>query len=205
MLELVFVIVVLGILAALAIPRMDRDLKQEAADNILSAVRYTQHLALLDNKQKFDNAQWQRRFWRIMFAQCSDHTYFYRIGSDDDMDSTSTFEESEAALDPANGKLMYVANNSNCDGINVSKNILIGRKYGVTVNPGTGGCSGARSVGFDHLGRSHIGFSASNKPDYSSYISTTCTFNFTLSDGDTFSISIQPETGYAQIVGQPDS
>ena len=46
MIELVFVIVVIGILAALALPRIDRDLRQEAKDNLLSAIRYTQHLAL---------------------------------------------------------------------------------------------------------------------------------------------------------------
>jgi len=50
MIELILVIVVLGILAALAMPRVDRDSRQEAADNILSAIRYTQHLALMDNK-----------------------------------------------------------------------------------------------------------------------------------------------------------
>ena len=50
MIELVFVIVVIGILAALALPRIERDLRQEAADNILAAIRYTQHLALNDNK-----------------------------------------------------------------------------------------------------------------------------------------------------------
>ena len=60
MLELVFVIVVLGILAALALPRMDRDLRQEAKDNILSAIRYTQHLALMDNKTNPLDANWQR-------------------------------------------------------------------------------------------------------------------------------------------------
>jgi len=206
LLEMVFVIVVLGILAALAMPRFDRDLKQEAADNILSAIRYTQHLALIDDKHKFDNAKWQRRFWRIMFAQCSDGKYFYKIGSDDDMDSTSTFEQSEAAIDPATGKIMYVANNGDCSGSNVSPNILIGKKYGVTVEDITGGgkCSG-KSIGFDHLGRPHIGFSDSDKPDYSSYVSNTCIFNFTLSDGDTFKIIIEPETGYAYIDGQPDS
>jgi prepilin-type N-terminal cleavage/methylation domain-containing protein len=205
MIELVLVIVVLGILAAVGIPRLERDLKQEAADNILSAIRYTQHLALIDNKHKFDNPKWQRRWWRIMFAQCSDGKYFYRIGSDDDMDSTSTFEQSEAAIDPANGKPMYVANNGDCSDGNVSQNILIGKKYGVTVGNGSGGCDGVKSIGFDHLGRPHVGFSGSNTPDYSSYMSSTCTFNFTLSDGGTFRINIEPETGYAYIDGQPDS
>jgi len=205
MIELVMVIVVLGILASLAMPRFDRDFKQEAADNILSAIRYTQHLALSDNKQKFDNAKWQRRWWRIMFAECSDEKAFYKIGSDDDMDSTSTFEQSEAALDPANGKPMYVANNGDCSANTMSPNILIGKKYGVIVNNGTGGCSGLKSIGFDYLGRPHTGFSGSTKPDYSSYMSTTCILNFTLTNGETFQISIQPETGYTQIVGQPNS
>ena len=202
MIELVMVIVVLGILAALAIPRMDRDLEQEAKDNILSAIRYTQHLALSDNRHKFNDPKWQRRFWKIMFAQCSDGKYFYRIGNDDDMDSTSTFEKSEAAIDPANGKPIYMANNANCDDSTVSENIFIGKKYGVTVNNGTGGCTG-KHIGFDHFGRPHVGFSGSTKPNYSSYISSTCTLNFTMSDGTTtFSINIEPETGFAYVVGQ---
>jgi hypothetical protein len=139
-----------------------------------------------------------------MFAQCSDGSYFYRIGNDADMDSTTTFEKNESALDPANGKFMYVANNGDCSANDVSPNILIGKKYSVTVNNGTGGCTGVRHIGFDHLGRPHVGFSGSTKPDYSTYVSTVCTMNFVLSDGATFSINIEPETGYAYIVGQED-
>jgi len=205
MIELVFAIIVLGIMAALAIPRLDRDLKQEAADNVLSAIRYTQHLALIDDRHKFDKAKWHRRFWKIMFAQCSDGNDFYRIGNDDDMDSTSTFEQSEAALDPTNGKPMYVANNGDCSAINISPNILIGKKFGVTANNGTGGCNGLKHIGFDHLGRPHTGFSGSDKPDYSSYMTSACILNFTMADGETFQIHVEPETGYAFIVGQPDS
>ncbi len=199
MIELVLVVVVLGILAAFSIPRLDRDLEQESADNVLSAIRYTQHLALIDNKHEFDDKRWQRRFWRIMFAQCSDGTDFYRIGSDDDKDSTSTFEESEAAIDPSNGKPIYMSNNGDCTATDFSDNILIGKKYGMTVNNGSGGCTG-KSIGFDHLGRPHVGFSASDKPNNASYMSSECLFNFTMSDSTTFQISIQPETGYAQII-----
>ncbi|MGD9717776.1 MAG: type II secretion system protein, partial [Sulfurimonadaceae bacterium] len=45
MLELVFVIVVIGILAAVIIPRMDRDNASEAAIELQSQIRYAQHLA----------------------------------------------------------------------------------------------------------------------------------------------------------------
>ncbi len=201
MLELVFVIVVLGILAALAMPRLERDLKQEAADNILSAIRYTQHLALVDDRHKFDNPKWHRRFWKIMFAQCDDGKYFYRIGNDADMDSTSTFEKTESALDPANGKYMYVANNGDCSATDVSPNILIGKKYGVSVSSWSGGCNGVNHIGFDHLGRPHVGFSASTQPDYSTYMNNDCIMNFTMSDGSSLQITVKKETGYTYITG----
>ena len=207
MLELTFVIVVLGILAALALPRFERDLKQEAADNILSGIRYTQHLALQDYKQKFDNPKWQQRFWKIMFAPCSTNTYFYRIGSDDNMSDTGLFTKNEAALDPLTGKPMYWTNNVDCSNggdDTVSKNIFISNKYGIT-NIDSSNCNNVMHIGFDHLGRPHQSFGASTSADYSTYLNSSCTFKFTMSNGEEFNITIEPETGYATIGGQISS
>lgn len=206
LLELVFVIVVLGIIVSMAMSRMDRDLKQEAADSILSNIRHTQHLALMDNKHMFNNPNWQQRFWKIMFSTCSNGDHFFRVGSDDDMDSGGSFEESEAATDPLSGKPLYLADNGDCSDATVSSEMFIGKKFGVTVANGlTGtGCAGIKHIGFDHLGRPHVSFGASATPNYGSYMATQCTFRFTMSDGDTFDINIAPETGYATIVGQED-
>jgi prepilin-type N-terminal cleavage/methylation domain-containing protein len=209
MLELVFVIVIVGILAALAIPRLDRDLKQEASDTILSAVRYTQQLALMDNKQSFSNPKWQQRYWKIMFGTCATSSNkFFMIGSDNNMDSNGFFESTEAAMDPLSGKPYFWVNGTDCSSgkdSNVSNNIFLSHRFGITNFAFTGGCSGVQYIGFDHLGRPRIGFGVSNTPDHASYMSSACIMTFTLSDGDTFAISIEPETGYAQIVGQPDS
>lgn len=67
-------------------------------------------------------------------------------------------------------------------------------------------------IGFDYLGRPHSGYLGSNQPNYASYLPNDCDITFTLStdaDGDgandTFTIRISAETGYAFIVGQPDS
>jgi len=211
MIELVLVIVVLGILAALAMPRLDRDLKQEAADNILSAIRYTQHLALIDNKQKFNKASWQRRFWHLYFGTCEGKA-FYTIGSDDDMTGSTNarITPTEAALDPSNGKKIWAQDGDSCKGSlssisDLSPNIFIGKKYGVTTIATSGGCSN-KYIGFDHLGRPYgSAFTNSSKPNNAGLITSTCTFTFTMSDSTTLQISIQPETGYAQIVGQNDS
>ncbi|MBD3788770.1 MAG: type II secretion system protein [Campylobacterales bacterium] len=212
MLELIFVIIVLGILASMVLTRIERDIRQEAADSILSDIRYTQHLALIDDKHQFDNPKWQQRFWRIVFSSCSDGTgRYYMIGTDDDMDSSTNafFEYDEAAVDPSNGKRMFWENTKPCASDNdtntsVSDRIFITKNYGIQTVTNTGGC-GAGHIGFDHLGRPHAGFSNSAQPNSASYMTQRCTFTFTMSDGDTFSINVEPETGYAYISNQPES
>lgn len=206
MIELVLVIVVLGILATLAMPRLDRDLKQGAADTILSGIRYTQHLALIDNRHDDSNLSWQRSFWRIGFNQCTENNnYYVYIGSDDNYGGG--IDNIEAAIDPTNDKKMIWSGTCE-DGINdsnTSDSIFITHKFGIKLVATTGGCSNAQYIGFDHLGRPHQGFTGSTTPNYASYMTDDCTFTFTMSDDDTFAITIEPETGYSYIVGQPSS
>ena len=216
MIELVFVIVVLGILASLAMPRLDRDLSQEAADSILSDIRYTQHLALMDDMHEFDDPKWQQKFWRIVFSTCdSGKKHYYMIGSDTNKGSANNalFAQTEAAIDPVNSKPMF-GNPALCNtdgGPAVSDRMFITRKYGIKTVLFTGGCngtvngSGGDHLGFDHLGRPHHGFSTSTIPDYASYMTTTCVMTFTLTNGKTFKINIEPETGYAFIDTQTGS
>jgi len=217
MLELTFVIVVLGILAALAMPRLERDLKQEAADNILSNIRYTQHLALLDYKHKFDDPKWQQRFWHIYFGTCEGQL-FYTVGSDDNMESSTNarVDFNESAIDPSNGKHLWAKDGASCNGSystsDISQNIFIGKKYGVISVAPSGGCAGASHIAFDHLGRpyhgvnfSQSGDTVSSHPIYSGYMKNACTFQFTLSSGEDVNITIEPETGYAFISNEISS
>jgi prepilin-type N-terminal cleavage/methylation domain-containing protein len=210
MLELVMVIVVLGILAALAIPRMDRDIRQEAADNILSDIRYTQHLALVDDVTNPFNQNWQKAFWRIGFNNCASSSGVYEyIGSDKDYGGG--INNAEAAADPANGKKMNWSTDSSCSAggdSDTSNRIFLTRKYGITgVGFSTGCNSNNKYIGFDHLGRIMSGFAGSTTPNYSSYLHNDCNITFTFTGGspESFSIIIEKETGYAYIIEEPDS
>ena len=214
MIELVMVIVVLGILASLAMPRLERDLRQEAADTILANIRYTQHLALTDNKHRFDNAQWQRRWWRIVFSTCTANDRFFMIGSDDDMSGSNNafFAQGEAATDPRTGKPLFWTSGQNCSAnantSAFSEDIFISKKYGITDVVSSGSCGNTPNsrghIGFDNFGRPHYGFGLSVQPNYASLINVRCTFTFTMSDGNTFIIHIEPETGHAFVHGQQD-
>ena len=156
MLELVFVIVVLGILASIAIPRLERDLRQEAKDNLLSAIRYTQHLALIDDKANPTDTtdpaypNWQRKLWKITFVTSDDNlANFYTISSDFNGDSAVT--KNETAIDPVNGKYMYNDDDDTMIDSDESPNIFIGKTYGINSMNFSGGCAGEDHVAFDNL------------------------------------------------------
>ena len=206
MIELVMVIVVLGILAALALPRIDRDSRQEAGDNILSAIRYTQHLALNDDKTNPSDANWQRQLWKIQFtASTNNLATLYTISSDTNPTDNSV-QKIETAIDPSNGKYMF-----NTSGATVgldsdeSPNIFIGKNYGIIGITMGGGCT-AQHLAFDQLGRLYNSIGAANN-DYASYVKTNdCTMSFTFEDGSpNLIIIITKETGYAYIQGQLES
>jgi len=206
MLELVFVIVVLGILAALAIPRLDRDLRQEAADNILSAIRYTQHLALLDNQHTFDSAVWQKSLWTIRFQADGS---FYTISSNIDYDAN--VDENESTIDPANGKLMY-SSDAVIDS-DESPNIFLLKKYGINTvdfTACTGTASGANTskhLAFDYKGRPHKGVYNTAANDYRTIMNSDCSirFKFINTSINDIVVNIKKETGYASIVGNDES
>ena len=199
MLELIMVIVVLGILASLALPRMERDLRQEAGDNILSAIRYTQHLALMDNKTDPDDSNWQQEYWQIRFSTGA--SFFYIIASN--IGHADNIPKGATAIDPANGRYMHNVNADTTIGNDESPNIFIGKKYSINSLTHRGGCSRSQHIAFDHLGRPHTNiYNAGN--DFASYMKRDCilTFGFEDTSITDLVIRISKETGYAQIVDQ---
>jgi len=196
MLELVFVIVVLGILASMAIPRIDRDRQIEAVDNLLSAIRYTQHLALMDDKTSPSENDWQKKFWHIQFVNTDNVNSFYIIGSDED--KSGSLSKDECAIDPSNSKYFYHHNN-NPTAVDESENVLLGHKYGINKIEFKGGCANVKHIAFDRLGRPHVGLgSAAN--DYRTYMPTDCNITFSYADStQPFTLTIKAETGYVYV------
>ncbi|WP_292658835.1 type II secretion system protein [Nitratifractor sp.] len=205
LLEMVFVIVVVGILAALAIPRMERDIRQEAADNILSAIRYTQHLALTDDKTDPFDPNWQQTLWMIKFTGGSNA--YYTVSAD--TNKNGIVEKKECAVDPANGKYMYHLS-PNPTQADESPNVVVGHKYGINQITTSGACT-AKHIAFDHFGRPFNGLKTTPGgttagDDYADYMNGDCNLTFTFTGGEqNLIITIEAETGYAYIVGQPDS
>ncbi len=85
LLELVFVIVVVGILAAVIIPSTRTNPVREAAIQLVSHIRYAQHLAMVDDKFNISDPTWYENRWRISFDVNKKYSIVSDINATDPM------------------------------------------------------------------------------------------------------------------------
>jgi len=170
MLELIMVIVIIGILAAVIIPRTGSNKTAEAAVKLISDIRYTQHLAMIDDKYGQNN-NWYRDLWQIRFNGNS-----YSIISDNG---------TRPAKDPITK-----------EDINVN---LIG-DFGVQIVEFGGNCGADETLSFDHMGRPIVGdLSAHNTVTDLNLTTINCNIHLSDGSEDV-NITIEEETGYAKII-----
>ncbi len=177
MLELIFVIVVIGVLLAIIVPSTRTNPVQEATVDLASQIRYTQHLAMIDDKYNAADNTWFINRWQIVFSGVNNR--FYTIQSD----NGTTF-----AKDPQD--------RTNINNVELKGNVSLA--FG-------GGCNGQTIISFDHLGRPMIGSLAATTSPYTAagtageLLSADCTI--TVSSGaESAILTITPETGYVSVV-----
>lgn len=216
--ELVFVIVVISILAAVIIPRIGSNKLHEAATQVVSHIRYTQHLAMVDDK--FDATpgnEWYKKRWTIRFkkdlvyagAYVPNGTYTnewaYSIFSDTSKDNNPN--KSEMAKNPLNPN-QYLSggynNTLHVEDEKSMKELRIGKAYDITNVVFSGGCrSDILYIHFDYLGRPFNSFPTSRAYEVAAsgwhkLLTSECIIKL-ISDDGTVSIGIKPESGYAYI------
>jgi len=210
-LEIVIVIIVIAILATTFTPKFERDTLTQAAHQIISHIRYTQHLALIDDKFNPYEKDWYKRRWQIIFfhrtTASSDGVtpkWGYAVFSDKP-DSSGNFNgipnvtRDEIALDPLNGTLLSGGRTISYNNEKTNKKTAIEEAYGI-INISFSGCGNARRIAFDYLGRPLTGNILSYTSPYpeNKVLSSVCKITF--SNGrENIKICIEPETGYTHI------
>jgi prepilin-type N-terminal cleavage/methylation domain-containing protein len=225
LIELIFVIIIIGILSAVLAPRFNRPTLTEATHQLISHIRYTQHLAMVDDKFDPREEFWYRGRWQIFFAKTkgSDEEWAYTIFAD--KRGTKGFtgfpDVKEIAKNPQNSTTQYLTGGYTWGNIpyknkitkeidkRVTKSMNLGHHYGIKKVEFKGGCRarGLR-ISFDNIGRPLYAnskyltsqYKANNK---NRLIKQTCQILLCLDDpciNDTKrsqTIIIEPETGYA--------
>jgi len=179
-LEIVVVIVVVGILAAVVLPRMEPERLRDGANVVVNALRYTQHLAMVDDKyvptptlsrysnptqQEKDVKQWFKKWWCFYIWDLEgDSSSPYGEGpaiaifsdhpsSNDNNLYNNNPEYEEMARDPVSGKLYtgHEFDSSFEDEIEEKYNL---RRYGIQKVVVESPCKSSKVV-FDEIGRPH--------------------------------------------------
>ncbi len=180
MIELVFVIVIVGILSLVISSSFERNTLREAADQVVSHIRYTQHLAMVDDKfvpnpemskegsaatRLLESQEWYKGRWQIFFANTegSGNAWSYMIFSDSP-NYTGTPDVSEHAKNPLDENRYlsggYSAGNIDFRSPLATKEMNLGNKYGLLDIDFVNGCTIATTrqrISFDYLGRPFYG------------------------------------------------
>ena len=210
MLEFVFVIIVVGILAAAMAPRFSRDSLQEASTQLVSHLRYTKHLTIVDDKFDTGDPNWYKERWQLVFAQSVSGTtvWAYTIFSDLNHDGNVNISDN-IAKNPTNSN-MFLSGGYSAGVIPLTdsrrdKTMALGETYGIEDVQFNGGCSAARRIAFDYLGRPIAGNLASSTKPYQTgrLLTTQCRISLCKNnpcDDKNVTIAIEPQTGYIHIL-----
>ena len=200
MIELIFIIVVVGILAAVAIPRIDRDNLIELVDQVTTHIRYTQQLAMMDNVYDGSDEHWYRGYWRIQFSNSADggEGWKYSVYKDLPGYSGNLNSEREVARDPQNEQRFLTSGASgfsaNTDSKKMNKKLNLKNTYDIQKIDFDKNCGG-QAIAFDSKGRPH-GAPQKAKNPYDKVLHTPCIITFTDSGDRSIQIAVQPETGF---------
>jgi Tfp pilus assembly protein FimT len=205
MMELIFIIIVIGILASVLIPKSQDSRLHEAADQVTSHIRYTQHLAMMDDKFRPDNPEWFKGRWQIIFDKGirTDDKFSYSIFSDKPT-YTGNADIGEMAKNPQDSSMLLSGGSASFDfdDRRATKTMNLGNEYGISNVTFSNSCSisGSRRITFDYLGRPMKGSARYDMLPYPNNRLLTEQCNITLVDGvSNITITIEPETGFARI------
>lgn len=186
MIELIIIIVVVGILVAMVLPRLERDNLREAAEQVARHIRYTQHLAMIEDVYDNSSANWHRAMWRISFRSNN----CYVVSSNRDLNTN--YDRSESAVDPLTDKYLY--SDVSCSQQSTDNgDVFLADKYAIDNIALSSSCGGNRFIAFDNMGRPHA--TLGNPVDL---ITSKCRITLSASTRSAV-IEIHPQTGYTSI------
>ncbi len=224
--ELIFVIVVIGILAAVIIPRLGTSNLQKASEIFINTIRYTQHLAMIDDKyvpskelssypsdiqRKKDARQWFKKWWTFQVwhpipsytASCDRSGPGLIVFSDtpstgDNYEFNAMASKGECARDPQDKEPIAVCI-SESNYVNDKYNLQ--RRFGIEKVVIETPCQSLKNyVAFDELGRPHCMYSKGNSDltPYKHLLKSKIKYTLCTDSGceENISICVNPRTGF---------
>lgn len=223
LIELVFVIVIIGILSTFVELSPNSSNLRDAANQVVRDIKYTQHLAMMDNKFDPSKPEWYKGRWQIIFGKSktrnkhTDDEYTYSVFADKYLRRrySGNPDLSELAINPLNPNQYMSGGFSGIlhyEDERAMPSLQIGKKYGIRDIKFSRACSGgngrAKRLAFDHLGRPLVNnISHQTAPYQQNYLlQQQCVIKLCLdrpckNDQKSYiEIAVEPETGYSHVL-----
>lgn len=204
LLELVLVLAIVGTLSVFVGFKMSGEPLKLAANQVAMHLRYTQQLALRDDKTGLGE-QWYKRYWRLFFhsglvGDSTEYEWRYTIFSDDGKFSGNPNSMKQIADDPANPgkKLTSGFNAQSYKDKDITPSLNLSKTFGVA-NISFKDCGNKnQTIAFDSFG-APSGTMKSAKHPFHRRFSKICEIRFYDKLGKSVAIKIYPISGFIQI------
>ena len=193
LLEIIFVVIILVIIATQIVPKSQISKLNLATDKVILYLNYTRYIAHVDNKFNNQDEHWQKRHWTLKFLNCqSSIGGLYYVVYSDTHEGTGHHKKIDTLIDPLNNKYLY-SHQCREDTLNdKSKHVLLTQEYGVTkvdVSCNTTDTIGQISFAYDGKIYSQLGTNIKE-------ITNQCKIKLFNNENDFTTIVIEPKTGY---------
>jgi len=225
LIELVFVIVIIGILSTQISPNFQRDTLTEAANQLVSHIRYTQHLAMMDNKFDSKKPTWFKERWQLKFSKTvqakSNHSgsqkvWSYTIFTGTDRQHDRNPRKWNIAKDPliknkylSGGHSGYI----HLDDKSRNECMALTQAYGIEEVAFSRSCShyGSKKIIFDNIGRPYYYYKsdssslAANPYKDMKLVRNQCTISLCLKLNSSDKCDYTDKNDYIKIAIEPET
>ncbi len=208
LIEIVLTVTIIGIISSFLIPKFTDDSLKKAALQVIYHLRYTQHLALIENRFNTDDKYWFKTRWQLYFSYCRGNSdqCGYTIFSDKLNDHRGNPDPSEIAVNPLNRNQYLTGGAAGNELIHfedkeATKSMNLGQTYGIK-KVSAKNCARAKRVAFDYIGRPIVGNMRTMKSVYQKnrLLAKKCLITLYKNENEQITIVVEPETGYAHLL-----
>ena len=200
LIEIIFILILLSIVSVYSIPKKQFPKLNIVKEQIISHLKYTRYIAMLDNKYYEKDKYWYKKLWNIKFLNCNKDVggMYYVIYSNTINPTKWNISKDETLIDPFTNNYIYSTSKCEQDSLyDKSKYVLLSSYYGI--DKILISCNDTSSLGQIYFDNNGSGYSyINNNYDYFKeyMITDNCIIKLYDKNNNEENITIEGNTGY---------
>ncbi len=196
LLELIFVILIIGIILSQSIYRNNLSKIQLAKNQIMLHLKYARYVSMIDNKYNYKNNKWFKKRWSLKFMNCQSSIGGVYYVLYNDLDSNGAVKKEETLRDPLTNNYIYSFQCVKDDLYDKSKFVLLTKEYGITRVEVS--CNKTSTIGQITFGIDGKIYARNGEKESDYEIKELCTIKLFDKNSKLETIKIYPNTGYIE-------